>query len=441
LFVLATPVAFIRLRPREAILLVFLGGWLLLPFGNFSVVPKGTLAWWVTGLALPGDVMISKAWVAPMAALVGGILFDRKQLGGFRPSFVDLPIVLWCLWPFADAIVLGKSDPAPLAASAYLAVSWGAPWVIGRIWLSDANGQRAVLIGLAVAGCACLPFALLESWRGPFLHDFVYGPHPFRYDGAERYFWHRPLGFFEHGNQFGIWISLCAVAAIWWASKSDRFGKMSGWAAVLVVALALASQSVGAILLGAVIVIAMRFWSNRVARYAMFFVVQLTIAAGAVHVSGLVPVRSFIESAPAGQATLAMIRSTGRGSFAWRVSQDLKTLDGVRAAPMMGNGQWDWWRPFGTRPWGLWMLMAGQYGLLGVALACGSLLIAVGRVLTRRPHPERPTAAIALAMITLAGIGDAVFNSFLFFPTLLAAGAIGATMPERGNAEVLNERT
>jgi hypothetical protein len=427
-----------RLPPREAMLLVFLGGWLLLPFGSFPVTPKGTLAWWVTGLALPGDIMISKAWVAPVAALAGGIVFDRRQLSTFRLSMVDLPMVLWCLWPFADAMALDKTDPAPLAAAAYLAGSWGATWIIGRIWFSDASGQRLVLIGLAAAGCACLPFALMESWQGPFLHDLVYGPHPFRYDGDHRYFWHRPLGFFEHGNQFGIWISLCAVAALWLASNS---GKASRWAAVLVIALALASQSVGAIVLGAMAVLAMRFWSVRAARYAMLFAVQLTIAAGAVHVSGLVPVRSFIERAPAGQATLEMIRATGRGSFAWRISQDLKTLDGVQAAPITGNGRWDWWRPFGTRPWGLWMLLAGQYGLLAVVLACGSLLIAVGRVLTRRPHPERPTAAIALAMITLAAIGDAIFNSFLFFPALLAAGAIGATMPELGNGEVLYERT
>ena len=430
-----------RLPPRQAIILVFLGGWLLLPFGNFPVVPKGTLAWWVTGLALPGGVLISKAWVAPMAALVGGIFFDRKEMTGFRPSFVDLPMLGWCLWPFVVAAVLGKSDPAPVAAAAYLAGSWGATWLIGRIWLSDESGQGALLIGLAIAGCACVVFTLLESWRGPVLHDLVYGPHPFRYDGDVRYFGHRPIGFFEHGNQFGIWVSLCAVAAIWWAANSGGAGKTAKWVVVVVIVIALASQSVGAIVLGVTAVLAMCFWSLRTVRYGMLFAVLFAVAGGAVHVSGLVPVRSFIERAPAGQATLEMIRATGRGSFAWRVSQDLKTLDGVQAAPVTGNGRWDWWRPFGTRPWGLWMMMAGQYGLLGVALACGSLLIAVGRVLTRRPHPKRPTAAIALAMITLAGIGDAIFNSFLFFPALLAAGAIGVTMPERGKRELEHERT
>ncbi len=432
---------FMVLPVRVAMLLVFLGGWVLLPFGSFAPESKGTLAWWVTGLALPGNVLISKAWIAPVAALIGGILFDRKQLSSFRPAFVDMPIIAWCLWPFANALILGSADPAPLPASAYLVGSWGVPWAIGRIWYSDTAGQRELLIGLALAGCACLPFALLEGWRGPFLHDLIYGPHPFRHDGDGRYIGHRPIGFFEHGNQYGIWVALCAEASIWWAIDAGKKGRAPRWAAALASALAVASQSVGAILLGAAAVAAMRFWSKRVVRYATLFVIELAIVAGAVQVSGLIPVRSFVEQTSAGQTTLAMIRATGRASFAWRVSQDLKTLDGVRTAPVTGNGRWDWWRRFGTRPWGLLMLIAGQYGFVGLALACGSLLIAAARALARRPHPVQASAAIALAMITLAGLGDAIFNAFLYFPAILAAGAIGATVSKRDEEGIDDERT
>jgi hypothetical protein len=441
LFGLAAVAVFKIMPARNAILLVFLGGWIILPFGRFAPVPNGTLAWWVTGLALPGDVMISKAWVAPLVAIAGGFFFGRKQIARCRPVLADLPMVAWCLWPFANAMMLGSSDPGSFAASAYLFGAWGLPWAIGRIWFSDASGQRLLLIGMAIAGGVCLPFAVLEGWQGPFLHDLIYGPHPFRHDGSDRYFWHRPIGFFEHGNQYGIWVSLCAVAAIWWAIDARKRSAMAGRLAALTSALAIASQSIGAVALGGGAVIAMRFWSKRVVRYATLFVIEFAIIAGAVQVSGLIPVRAFVEQTQAGQATLAMIRATGRGSVAWRVSQDLKTLDGVRAAPVFGNGRWDWWRRFGTRPWGLLMLIAGQYGLAGLALSLGSLVIAATRVLARRPHPVEASAAIALAMITLAALGDAIFNAFLFFPAILAAGAIAATVPDREDGGLGDEHT
>jgi hypothetical protein len=420
---------------RVAILVTFLGGWLLLPFERFEWVAQGMFAWWVTGLALPGDVLISKAWIAPVVALTGGILRDPPTIRHFRPAFIDIPIAVWCLWPFIDALVLGRANPGQIPAAAYLAGSWGVTWAIGRIWFSDAQGQRVLLGGLALAGCACLPFALLETWQGPFLHDLIYGPHPFRYDGSARYIFNRPLGFFEHGNQYGIWVSLCAVAAIWCAVDKGSRAPRSNLAAFFVSVLAIASQSIGAITLGVAAVTAIMFWSKRVVRYGAVFVIAMVIAASAVQLSGVIPVRSFIEQTKAGQETLAMIRATGRGSFAWRVSQDLKTMDAVRAAPVMGTGQWDWWRRYGTRPWGLWMLIAGQYGIAGLALAYGSLLLAAARVLISSSYPVKASAATGLAMITIAALGDTMLNAFLFFPAILAAGAIVVKGPGIENGD------
>jgi len=154
------------------------------------------------------------------------------------------------------------------------------------------------------------------------------------------------------------------------------------------------------------------------------------IAVMAVHLSGIVPLQSIAHS-PAGEKAIGAMRSIGRGSFLWRVSQDSKTLATVAAHPVAGTAQWDWWRPYGTRPWGQLLLLVGQFGLVGLALAWGSLLGAcaatVGRLRrsTKDPiqHPSAP-----LAVIVLLTLFDALLNAFFFAPALLAAGAIAASV-------------
>ena len=68
-----------------------------------------------------------------------------------------------------------------------------------------------------------------------------------------------------------------------------------------------------------------------------------------------------------GRAVVGAIKSVGRGSFSWRIAQDQRALPLATARPLVGTGQWDWWRPQPSRPWGLAMLVLGQFGLIGCA--------------------------------------------------------------------------
>ncbi|MEO8836947.1 MAG: hypothetical protein ABI364_09435, partial [Caldimonas sp.] len=254
---LASLVVFRLCRPALAVLIAFLGGWILLPVGVYpadaSTVP---FPYWIVGLALPSDMLLTKAWVAPAAAFLGVLVFDRPALRTFRPTWLDAPIVLWCLWPIAAAaFAAGPARPPALVASLYLAGSWGLPWLLGRLYFARPPGQMLLLAGLAVSSLACLPFSLIEGVMGPTVYGWFYEPHPFRFDGAERYVGFRPIGFFEHGNQFGLWIALSALAAVWLALAAPhaRRARWAGVAAVLVT-MSLAAQSAGAfflLLLGA----------------------------------------------------------------------------------------------------------------------------------------------------------------------------------------------
>src|SRR6187551_3332187 len=192
-------------RPATAALVVFLGGWLLLPVGNY---PPGSDAvifpYWITGLAVPSSMLLTKAWVAPAAALLGVALFDRPALARVKPGWMDLPIALWCAWPLLQASIGTTPDPAGWLSSAYLFGSWGLPWLLGRAYFGEAAGQMKLLKALAVSTIVCLPISLLEGPVGPILYGWTYHAHPLRLDGAQRYVRFRPIGYFEHGNQFGL---------------------------------------------------------------------------------------------------------------------------------------------------------------------------------------------------------------------------------------------
>ncbi len=419
------PIAFKTLPPRTAALALFFGGWLFAPVGVF---PPGSAAaehpYWIIGSALPSDMLLHKAWLVPCAVLFGALLFDRGALRTWRPTWLDMPIAAWCLWPLLQSLLfVAAPQPSGATASLYLFGTWGLTWFIGRVWCGGREGMAGLARALALAGAACLPFALLEGAFGARTYGWLFEPHPFRNDGDERYLGWRALGFFENGNQYGIWVALCAGVALWAALARGTRARE----AALCVVIALAAQSVGAIalvLLGAAVLAL----SSRLRPRTLIAAVLATgIGISAVYVSGVVPVARIANDTSAGRAVVSAIKSVGRGSFTWRIAQDQRALPLAMARPLVGTGQWDWWRAQPSRPWGLALLLLGQYGLIGVALASSSLLLPAARAAWRVPRGDAlaPQALQwVLALLVLLAMLDAVLNSFVFFPALLIAAAL-----------------
>ena len=424
----ATWALFWRCRPAVAVLGSFLGGWILLPVGAY---PTGSadavFPYWIIGAALPSDMLLTKAVTAPAAAFLGVLLFDRHALRRLRPVWLDAPIVLWCLWPAVAAAFAEEARPAPLFAVAYLAAAWGMPWLLGRLYFASAEGRVLLVKGLVLSALACLPFSLIEGALGPFVYDAVYETHPFRNDGAVRYVGFRPLGFFENGNQFGLWISLSALAALWLAISSGA--ARWRWAATVLVAMALAAQSVGAIALLALGAAGLVVFGRVRPRLLAAGAAVLIALGGAVYLSGAIPFQAIAKDTGWGREIVNSIRGAGRGSFTWRIAQDQKLLADAVARPVTGSAQWDWWRAKETRPWGLSLLIVGQFGLGGLLLALATLLGPALRTAWAEPRgsawwPEG--SRLLLASITVLTVIDALLNSFVFFPAIVAAGALAS---------------
>lgn len=434
----ACSVIVFRLLPvRLAIALIFFGGWLLLPVGNYPpIVSDDVFPYWITGLAVPSDMLVTKAWVVPASAFFMAILFDASAVRAWRPSVIDLPMMLWCVWPLISGSLATAPNPNPFIAAVYITGCWGLPWLLGRIWFSDPDGWLTLMKAVSLAGLACLPIALAEGFGPPEIYDLLYSPHPFRFDGFERYVGYRPMGFFENGNQYGIWVSLSALASVWLALALRRQpdGKLFLLAAIITSLIAVASQSFGAILLLLAGLFLLILWGRSFVMPVLVGSFTLIVLAGAVHVSGVVPLETIARDTEFGRMTLSFFRDMGRGSFLWRLSQDFKSLDLIHSAPLLGSAIWDWWRPYNTRPWGLSILIMGQYGIIGSVLAFGSLftVVCIGLNRVRKAGAWVLTSiSVPMALIILLTLGDAIFNSFLYFPAILIAGALAAHSKEQ----------
>ena len=102
---------FATLPARRALIAAFLGAWLFLPMAGLKLAE--------------GIPLYDKMSVTCVGVLLAALLFDLRRLVSFRPAWIDLPMVVWCLCPMVSSLTndLGPYD----GASAVLrqTITWG----------------------------------------------------------------------------------------------------------------------------------------------------------------------------------------------------------------------------------------------------------------------------------------------------------------------------
>src|SRR5207249_3986432 len=144
--------------------------------------------------------------------------------------WLDAPMIGWCLVPIASTLANGQPLAEGLAQTRYLALAWGVPYLMGRIYLGSDESLLRLGLALVLGGLLYVPLGLLEFVDGPFFYALAYGSHPYQTEGAARFVGQRPIVFLEHGNQLGIWIASAAVAAVWlwWSGRMRSVGRVPG---------------------------------------------------------------------------------------------------------------------------------------------------------------------------------------------------------------------
>lgn len=427
--------AFWRLRPGTAVLLCVFGGWAALPVGQYPPFWPGQegseFPYWIIGLGLPSDMLLTKAWVCPVVAAIGVLLFDFNSIKRFRPAWPDVIPVVWCLSPFSAALAGRTSDPAPWIGALYLSASWGLPWLLGRLYFSTPDGLKQLARAVVLSAVIYLPICLIEGIWQPGVYGWIYEVHPFRTDGMQRYIGYRPIGFLEHGNQLGMWLAGAAVVAIWSAMVLPRPSASNRQQYVLAAVLGLlclASQSAGAIILAVASLGLLQLFRWVRPRNTLLAVAIVGALGFGTYASGVIPIRKLAESNPVAQRLKAGLSSAGRGSLGWRMAQDERHLKTAYRHVFLGHGEWDWWREGQGRPWGMWLMIVGQFGILGLLSSTAIWIYPAGRALwsMSRIAVVSPQGVIpaALAIVLLITFADSLLNSFVILPLLLIAGGM-----------------
>ncbi|MEG4074117.1 O-antigen ligase domain-containing protein [Microcoleus sp. Pol14C2] len=189
---------FVRFPAQRAVIISFVAAWLFLPQASYPIP------------SLPPYTKISAACYG---ILLGTLIYDTARLTSFKPGWLDVPMVIYCLCPIFSQVSNGGS---PISPTINQIVTWGLPYFLGRLYVGNLDGLRQLAIGIFAGGLAYIPFTLVEGVRGPILHQMIYGVNAFDDWGqARRLGGWRPVVFMQHGLMVGLWMMTAALIAVW----------------------------------------------------------------------------------------------------------------------------------------------------------------------------------------------------------------------------------
>jgi hypothetical protein len=422
---------FLRYPIRVAILVNFLAGWALLPSAVY-VPTTVEFPYWILGTCLPSIHFFTKASVPGMTCLLGILLFDRKIFDRFQLSFWDLPMLAWCVVPLLSALANAQGLLVMVRSGLYQILAWGVPYLVGRVYFEKTEFLKLAAKAFVIAGLAYVPICLIEIVTGPQLYAHLYGYQPYRWTGAQRYLGYRPVGLLEDGNQLGIWMATSALIAIWlWRRRIvDRVLAIPiSWVGGGLLCVTLLCQSAGSIVLLFCLLSFVWFRKSDLPRTVIALVLLLVLGFMTLRLANVISLQTLVKQNAIARSAAGTLKRIQRGSFGWRLSQDEKYVGLALEKPVLGSGEWDWWKSGTLRPWGLWLLAFGMYGLGGLlALECMQLL-PVARIWWS-PHSDSDPSAFDLRSALVAAILmsaiDNLLNGSMILPLLLVIGGLSA---------------
>jgi hypothetical protein len=403
-FLVAGTTSFALLEGRRALLWTMFGGWLFLPQFNDR-------------FKLP--VLDSKGAVIGATLLVGSFLFDTGSWRAFRPRWLDLPMAIFCLWPFGTAIHNDLGSYEATAATLASALTWGAPYLLGRVYLGRSGALRETAEALVVAALVYVPLCAWEIRMSPQLHSTFYGFRQFRFDQAYRWGGYRPSVFMQHGIMVGLFMASSTLVAFWlWRTGSrKRIMRLPlGWATVLLGVTTVLCKSTGALILLAVGLAVLE--GTRVLRTPALIVALALVpwVYSSARLSGW-------EAVAIVDMSRDWIDADRSNSIEFRIHNEDLLIKRAMMRPWMGWGRFG--RSFSlvneegeteravTDGW--WIIVLGVRGIVGL-VAMGALL-ALPPLAVLRTYPARLWAdprlapAAALALVLLLWAVDALLNA------------------------------
>ncbi|WP_428937826.1 O-antigen ligase domain-containing protein [Fontivita pretiosa] len=412
-------VLFAGLPSRRAVIAAFLLAWLFLPVAEYRI---------------PGLPDYTKMSATCLGVMLGTMLFDLPRLLSFRPNWIDLPMAIWCACPLASSLSNGLGVYDGLSAVLNQFTAWGLPYLIGRLYFTDAASLKELAVGIFVGGLLYVPLCLYEIRMSPQLHAMLYGYHQHSFAQTIRWGGWRPTVFMQHGLMVGMWMCMASLVGLWlWMSGSVRrvCGMPMGWLLPPLLITAILCKSTGALallVLGLWALLTARWLRSSLAVWVLLMLspLYMTLRAGGQW---------------SGQNLVSLAESlTGpqrAGSLQYRMhNEDLLAARALQR-PLFGWGGWGRARVKDETSGrdisvtdGLWIIALGNHGVAGLASLTASMLLPGMMLCLRRSvgewsMPAFGPAAVLAVVVTLYMI-DGVPNAMVNPVFILSAGALGA---------------
>jgi hypothetical protein len=412
-YALLTVACFRLFESRLAVLCSLLGGWLFLPQfdGHLKVL-----------------ALSSKAAFVPAVVLLGSVVCDGRWRR-FRPCMFDVPVAVLCLSPFVTAfsndLGLKEASSATLDAT----MTWGAPYLLGRLYFRDHRALADFAAALAAAALVYAPLCLWEIRMSPHLHDSVYGFRSENFTTMVRFGGFRPSVFMQSGLAVAMLMSVGTLSAYWlWRTRERQqlAGVPLKWLCIVLFATTGLCKSMGAVLLLGLGIIVLE--STRLARAPLLILALAAIPPTycAARISGW-SAEAMVDLAR------AVTNEERAESVQFRLENERLLVDRAKIRPWLGWGRFGRSFVYGeegeqlTIVDSMWIIAFGSAGLLGL-LALGAMLtippVALSRTLPVRYWADgRMAPAASLAVALLLWALDGLLNAMMtpVFPAIVGA--------------------
>ena len=406
------------LPPRRAVVVAFLVAWLFLPMGGYAIA------------GLPN---YSKMSATCLGVVLGVLIYDSGRLLSFRPRWADLPAVVWCLCPFASSVTNGLGVYDGVSAVVNQTITWGLPYVIGRLYFADVAALRELAIAILIGGLIYVPFCLYEIRMSPQLHTMVYGYHQHQFAQSIRFGGYRPTVFMQHGLAVGMWMAMASLVGVWlWrcAALRQLWGVPMSWMVPVLFVTTVLCKSAGALslLAGGLAVLFVSRWTRTT--FPLLCLVMAAPLYMGLRVSGYWTGDGLVA------VSSSVMNKERAGSLKYRMENEDMLAAKAMQQPLFGWGGWGRARVYDEKGGdlsvtdGLWVIALGSHGLVGLVSLTGMLLLPGFLLWRRYPPAQWATPALAsmaaLAVVTTLYMIDNLPNGMVnpIF-TVAAAGMTG----------------
>ncbi len=312
------------------------------------------------------------------------------------------------------------------------------PLLLGRKFLADDDGHRALLTILAAAALGYSLLALYEVRMSPQINSIVYGFFPHSFAQHIRPGGFRPLVFLDHGLLLGIFFSCAAIAVAILVRMSTGAARFRyALAFVYLVAVLYLAKTLGAMLIAMLMLPVALLLPIRMQLITAALIATTTLTYPMLRGAGLIPVEQVLSVAES-------LDEQRAASLAFRFLHEDNLTAKANERPVFGWGTWGRWRIYDeegrdiTVSDGEWVITIAEWGWIGYIGKFGLLCLPLILFTLRQKRYEIGLATSGLCLVIAANLIDLIPNAAPSPIIWLAAGALLGRM-ERTRSELSAE--